>query len=84
MSTTTNTTLADLAQRVDSFTEDELASLAGVELTTLDAWRRRRKGPPWVRLGTRVLYPTAGVREHLERGMRNPHAEAALPVGDLL
>lgn len=40
---------------------------------TLQSWRLRGGGPPWVRVGRRVLYPVDGVEEFL--GQR-PHARS--------
>ncbi|UYQ72875.1 helix-turn-helix domain-containing protein [Pelagibacterium flavum] len=37
-------------------TTEELASSLGVHPTTLAKWRTARKGPPFARMGHRVLY----------------------------
>ena len=36
---------------------DELAAYLAVPRRTLDGWRQRRQGPPWVKLGKVVRYP---------------------------
>jgi hypothetical protein len=58
-------TVTSLAKLVDCFDEEGFAKLAGVKLSTLDAWRKRGKGPDYVLLGCSYLYPIAGVQRHL-------------------
>lgn len=58
-------TITSLAQLVDCFDEEGFAKLAGVKLSTLDASRKRGKGPEYVLLGCNYLYPVAGVQRHL-------------------
>lgn len=39
---------------------EEVAPLLGVSKVTLSRWRRRGEGPPWRRLGPRLIrYPEA-------------------------
>lgn len=57
--------VADLARLVDCFDEDGFAKLAGVKVSTLEAWRKRGKGPEYVLLGCNYLYPIAAVRGHV-------------------
>lgn len=64
------TTVADLAKLVDCFDEEGFAKLAGVKLSTLDAWRKRGKGPEYILLGCSYLYPISGVQRHLARLVR--------------
>ena len=61
---------ADLASRVGCLSEQEVAALAGVKLSTLDAWRKRGKGPSYIRFGCNVLYPRQAVSEYLQSLVR--------------
>ena len=36
--------------------EDETAKALSVTLRTLRKWRQRGKGPPWVKVGRRIVY----------------------------
>ena len=62
---TTSERIGHLARSLDFFTEEDFASLAGIKASTAEAWRKRGKGPRFVRLGNRVLYPRDAVLEHL-------------------
>jgi hypothetical protein len=42
-------------------TSKELASRWRLSEQTLANWRHGRKGPPFVRIGAKVLYPSEGV-----------------------
>lgn len=57
--------IRELAHSLDVLTDDDFALLAGVKLTTTDAWRRRGTGPSYVLLGTRYFYPRVAVAEFL-------------------
>lgn len=46
-------------------TTEELAELLQVPITTLYAWRYHSKGPPAIRVGRHLRYPTDGVRSWL-------------------
>lgn len=39
------------------------------------SWRKRRKGPPYIRVGNAYLYPLAGLREYLHARVRADDAE---------
>jgi hypothetical protein len=41
-----------------------------VKATTLATWRSRKLGPPYVKVGGRVLYPTKAVEEYERRNTR--------------
>ena len=56
-----------IARVLGYLTTCELALLAGVKESTLDAWRKRKCGPAYVRLGNESLYPLDGVREYLSK-----------------
>ena len=44
---------------------DELAADLGVKVDTLRRWDARRIGPPFIKVGSRVLYRRERVREWL-------------------
>lgn len=62
---TTHPNAGSLARLVNCLDEHEFATLAGVKVSTLDAWRKRGKGPNYVLLGNNYLYPIAEVESHL-------------------
>jgi len=62
---------SSLARLVNCLDENEFALLAGVKVTTLDAWRKRGKGPEYVLLGRNYLYPIAGVQTHVTSLVRS-------------
>jgi hypothetical protein len=66
-----DTRLAELAARIDCFTEDQFAYLAAVKPSTLLAWRKRGEGPPWVRVGNEIFYPRRPLQQHIERLARD-------------
>ncbi len=59
-----------LAASLDCFTEEDFRSLAGITLYTAEAWRKRGKGPAYILLGNRYLYPRTAVAEHLQTLVR--------------
>lgn len=66
-----------LAESVDHVIEQDAAALAGVKPATLEAWRKRGKGPAWVRWGNRVMYPREAIREFLQGQVKNHGATGA-------
>jgi hypothetical protein len=42
----------------------------GVSVRTLEGWRLRRKGPPYLKLGRRVVYPLEGILEFEQAQLR--------------
>ena len=44
-------------------TPEDIASLFGVPIETVYAWRKRRTGPPGFRVGKHVRYDPAAVRD---------------------
>ncbi|MEB0170441.1 hypothetical protein QN389_25440, partial [Pseudomonas sp. CCC4.4] len=61
-----------IARALGFLTASELAILAGVKESTLEAWRKRRVGPTYVRLGNEPLYPLEGIRDFLVQATRVP------------
>ncbi len=54
-----------MAEQLDCFIEEDFQELADVTPSTSEAWRKRGKGPAYIRLGNRYLYPRKAVAEHL-------------------
>ncbi len=46
----------------------QVSQLTGIAVKTLEAWRGVRKGPPYYKLGGRVLYKLQDVRDYVEAG----------------
>lgn len=55
-------------------TAEQLADALSVSPRTLEAWRRRAEGPPWVDLGGRVRYRVLAVDEWLASREHHPGA----------
>lgn len=70
MNQTNSPSVSDLARLVNCLDEQGFAMLAGVKVSTLDAWRKRGKGPEYVLLGRNYLYPIAAVESHLSTLVR--------------
>ena len=66
-----------LARSLDCLTEEELGLLAKAEPSTVEAWRKRGKGPAYILFGNRFLYPRAAVAEHLKGLVRERLAPSA-------
>ena len=55
-----------LSEGAESYlTPDELASLLDLHPRTLANWRHYRKGPDFIKVGSRVRYPVSSVVEWL-------------------
>lgn len=48
----------------------ELAKRWNLHIVTLANWRAQKRGPAFVKLGTRVLYPLDGVKKYEQENMR--------------
>jgi predicted DNA-binding transcriptional regulator AlpA len=48
-----------------SFTESEVEALTGLKKKTLQRWRLMNQGPPFVRAGRCVRYPTSSLNAWL-------------------
>jgi hypothetical protein len=62
--------ISDLAKLVNCLDELAFATLAGVKVSTLDAWRKRGKGPDYVLLGRNYLYPLTAVQAYIGKCVR--------------
>jgi hypothetical protein len=72
--------IRELAGSVDFLAEEDVALLAAVQLSTVEAWRKRGLGPPVVRMGNRYLYPRDGVAKYLRSLVRT----RAVAAGSIL
>ena len=63
-------TIADLARMVNCFDEASFAFLAGVKLATVEAWRKRGKGPEYILCGCNYLYPIPAIERYLASLLR--------------
>jgi hypothetical protein len=62
--------LRELATSLDCFTDQDFQLLAGITPNTAEAWRKRRKGPDYIRIGNQILYPRKAVAKHLDTLIR--------------
>ena len=72
--------LRTLADRLDCLTEDDFALLTNTKIDTVDAWRRRGKGPEYILAGNRYFYTRQSVADYLESctRQRTPLGKAML------
>lgn len=55
-----------MAETLDCFIEEDFQQLADATPSTTEAWRKRGKGPSYILLGKRYLYPRKAVAKYLE------------------
>lgn len=58
--------------------ENQLAELTGLAVRTLQAWRYRGDGPPYMKLGSAVRYRLSDVEEWLEKNTFHSTTEASV------
>ena len=46
--------------------ETSTAQVIGISVHTLRSWRKQKRGPAWIKVGTRVLYRRAAIEAFLE------------------
>lgn len=63
--------IRELAESLDCFIEEDFQALADVKPGTAEAWRKRGKGPAYIRLGNRVLYEREAVKQFLQTLVRS-------------
>lgn len=68
--TTEQDRLSALAHSVDCLAEPDFCLLAGITPNTAENWRKRGKGPAYVLIGTRYLYPRQAVAEFVAGNVR--------------
>lgn len=75
-----NDRIRALADSLGCVTEWDVSDLGRIAPTTLEAWRKRGKGPPYVLFGNRFLYPRDALREFLIAHQRERSAVAPKTV----
>ena len=53
-------------------TPEELAAELDMAVITLTLWRMRQKGPPYVKVGRKILYSRTTVKEWIASQVRKP------------
>ena len=53
-----------MSESAEFFTPEQLAARWHMEAKTLRNWRAARKGPPYIKIGSKILYPVEGVHAH--------------------
>jgi hypothetical protein len=56
----------------DYLSENDLAAELNKTVRTIQLWRSRREGPPWVRIGKTPVYHRAAVLRWLEQQQVEP------------
>lgn len=56
----------DMADRLDCLIEEDFQLLSNTTSGTVEAWRKRGKGPAYILLGNRYLYPRKAVASYLQ------------------
>jgi len=51
----------------ERLTPKQVAALLGVNIDTLQEWRKRRIGPPFTRMVTRIIYKRSDIEAWEER-----------------
>ena len=57
-------------------TVGEVAAYLRRDEGTLNNWRWAKKGPPWVKVCGRPMYPVAGLKAWIEENTENPSEKA--------
>lgn len=73
--------VSTLAQSVDCLAESDFCLLAGITAGTAESWRKRGKGPAYVLIGNRYLYPRQAVLEFVASNLRE---RASVPMKAVL
>jgi hypothetical protein len=69
--------IKSLAQSLDCIADEDFCALADIKLSTSEAWRKRGKGPAYILLGNRYLYPRKAVADYLQTLVRERHSASA-------
>lgn len=59
-----------LAQSLDCIAEPDFCLLADITQSTAESWRKRGKGPAYVLIGNRYLYPRQAVADFVQSKVR--------------
>jgi hypothetical protein len=57
--------------------QKELATRWSMSCRTLEAWRTRRKGPPYLKLGGRIAYRLVDIEQFEQERLHGPSAPRA-------
>ena len=79
-SVTSDERLSALADSVDCIAEQDLCLLASITRATAESWRKRGKGPAYVLIGNRYLYPRKAVAAFVQSNVRERRANPAAGV----
>lgn len=55
--------------------EKQAASYLNVSVRTLQDWRRKRFGPSYTKLGSRVRYPSSAINQFVEANQVDPKSK---------
>jgi len=66
--------LRALAESLDCLTEQDFQLLTGATTGTIEAWRKRRQGPDYIRFGNNYFYPRASIAAHMRKLTRERQA----------
>jgi Helix-turn-helix domain len=58
--------VAHLCRQLGLLTEEEVAAIAGADVSTVRNWRSQRSGPPFTKIGRRPLYRVEAFQEWLK------------------
>ena len=64
-------TLRELAHSLDCLVPSEVETLTGWAGSTLEAYRKRGKGPAFIKAGKHYLYPRSAIATFLANNMRD-------------
>lgn len=53
-------------------TENEVAKITGLALTTLRNWRSKKQGPPYCKVSRAVRYPLKDLHKYMEKHKISP------------
>ena len=56
----------------DYLTESDLSGALSITVRGLRLWRQKRQGPPWTKLGSRILYRRDAFRDWLKAQEHQP------------
>ena len=62
----------DLKAELGMADEADLAQLRGIKIEALRNERSKGLGPPWVKIGKKILYPIAGLKADIAKQMVVP------------
>lgn len=66
-----SSTLRELAHSLDCLIQDEVQTLTGWTSGTLESYRKRGKGPAFIKSGKHYLYPRSAIVDFIADNTRN-------------